>query len=192
MHLNFSRNQWNTDDVTYAYSYRFEETPTFVQHDDCVENAKCADAVYGFDNISLLSRRTYSPGTRISTRCAFEDLGAPLIVIADRLTPDSRGVLRYGNYWEIVLYNGGINVWKMTYANSKVTWTLDLSVEFPVTETDIHTLTVDILEKKLVITADERKMMLRVPDLFPAFHLGINACEGYNRFYSMEIESIQT
>ena len=190
MHLNFSRGQWSTDAVTYAYSYRFEETPTFVQHDDCVENTKCSDAVYGFDNISLLSRQTYTAGTRISTRCAFEDLGAPLIVIADKLETDARGVRRFDNYWEVVLYKGGVNIWRMTYANSKVTWTLDLSVEFPVTETEIHTLTVDITEQKLTVLVDERKMMLRVPDLFPTFHLGINACEGYNRFYSMDIESI--
>ena len=78
----FAKNTWNLDNLTYAYSYRFEETPEFIQKDDCVENTKNETAVYGFDNISLLTREKFGPGTKISTRCAFEDLGAPLIVIA--------------------------------------------------------------------------------------------------------------
>lgn len=187
MKFDFSRGRWNTEDVTYAYSYRFEETPVFVQHDDCVENTKNSEAKYGFDNISLLTRQAYKAGTRITTECAFEDLGAPLIVIADKLYTDERGVERYGDYLEVVLYKNGVNVWKMTMENKEVTWKKLLGVEFPVTEHEKHTLTVDIEEQVLTIWADGHKQMLRVEDLYPAFHVGINACEGYNRFYSMEV-----
>lgn len=191
MQIEFSRNQWNTDEITYAYSYRFEETPTFVQHDDCVENTRCSEAKYGFDNISLLTRQSYTAGTRISTRCAFEDLGAPLIVIADKLYTDSRGVVRYGDYLEVVLYKNGVNVWRMYLNDGIVTWNKVMGVEFPVTENEIHSLTVDISAQTLTILADDHKLMLRVEDLYPSYHVGINACEGYNRFYSMTVEEIK-
>ena len=187
MNIEFKRNSWNTGDLTYAYSYRFEKTPKFIQKDDCVENTQNPDAVYGFDNISLLTKNTFGPGTKITTQCAFEDLGAPLIVIADKLETDKRGVVRYGEYLEVVLWKNGVNVWKMWMDNGEVVWKQLMGAEFSVTEHDIHTLSVRIEKDVLQIEADDKKMMLSIEHLYPSFHLGINACEGINRFYQLEI-----
>lgn len=121
MKITFAENSWNQDQLTYAYSYRFQETPQFIQKKDCIENSKNPGAVYGYDNISLLTRETYGPGTKLSTRCAFEDLGAPLLVITDQLTTDDRSVVRYGNYLEVVLWKNGVNVWRMWMENGEVT-----------------------------------------------------------------------
>ena len=82
MKLDFSRGAWNTDDVTYAYTYRFPGTPEFHQTDDCVENRPDDTCNFGCDweNISLLSKQAYSSGVRIrwaeilaraSSRCPF-------------------------------------------------------------------------------------------------------------------------
>ena len=71
--------------------------------------------------------------------------------------------------------------------NKKVTWKKMLGVEFPVSEGDIHTLAVDMTKDGLRIEADEHRMFWRCEDLYESFHLGIDACEGLNRFYSMEI-----
>jgi len=188
MKTDFSRGAWNTDAITYAYSYRFEETPVFVQRDDCVENQSNSKARYGYDNISILSRQAYAPGARICTRCAFEGDGAPLIVIADKLYTDPRGVVRYGDYLEVVLYKNGVNVWRMWHRDGTVTWKKLMSVEFPVTHGDVHQLSAEVTGDRLNIEADGRKMSLLVDDLYPSFHLGINACEGINRFYDMDIE----
>ena len=43
MKLDFSRGAWNTDEVTYAYTYRFPGTPEFLQTDDCVEKRHTDD-----------------------------------------------------------------------------------------------------------------------------------------------------
>lgn len=188
MKIDFSKGAWDTKEITYAYSYRFEQTPTFLQYEDCVGNRKCSEAMYGFENISVLSRAPYLPGTKITTHCSFEDLGAPLIVIADKLDTDERGILRFGNYFEIVLYKNGINVWQMRYQDGTVTWKKSMSVDFPLAEHKIHTLSVLISAERLEIEANDRKMSLLVPDLYPSFHVGIDACEGYNRFYDLEIE----
>ena len=184
----FAKNTWNLDNLTYAYSYRFEETPEFIQKDDCVENTKNETAVYGFDNISLLTREKFGPGTKIYTRCAFEDLGAPLIVIADKIENDSRDVVRYGDYLEVVLWKNGVNVWRMWMEHGEVTWKQLLGVEFPVSESDIHTLSVTIEKDTLHIQADDRTMQLYIDQMYDSYHLGINACEGINRFYDMSIE----
>ena len=186
----FAKNTWNLDNLTYAYSYRFEETPKFIQKDDCVENTKNETAVYGFDNISLLTREKFGPGTKISTRCAFEDLGAPLIVIAEKLENDSRDVVRYGDYLEVVLWKNGVNVWRMWMEHGEVTWKQLLGVEFPVSESDIHTLSVTIEKDTLHIQADDQTMQLYIDQMYDSYHLGINACEGINRFYTLEISQL--
>lgn len=59
-------------------------------------------------------------------------------------------------------------------------------MEFPVSEGDIHTLSVTVGTNTLQISADEYKMLLAVEDLYPSFHVGLNACEGINRFYEFE------
>ena len=189
MNILFKENSWNQDSLTYAYSYRFEATPVFVQKADCIENTKNEDAVYGYDNISLLTKETFGPGTKLTTRCAFEDLGAPLLVIADHLSTDDRSVVRYGDYLEVVLWKNGVNVWRMWMENGEVTWKQLMGVDFPVLEHEIHTLSVTIEADTLYIEADDKKMQLYVDNLYPSYHLGINACEGINRFYSLSISS---
>lgn len=186
MKISFAHDRWSAGDLCYAYSYRFDATPVFLQRADCIENRKNDTATYGYDNISLLTREKYGPGTTLSTRCAFEDLGAPLLVLAPSLSRDPRGVLRYGDYIEVVLWKNGVNVWKMWMQEGEVTWKQLLGVDFPVSEHEIHTLSVTVGTDTLEITADGRKMLLAVEGLYPDFHVGLNACEGINRFYDFE------
>ena len=189
MKIDFSRGAWNTDDLVYAYTYRFPGAPEFLQQNDCVENRPDDTGTFGCDweNISMLSKETYPVGTRITVRCAFFDLGAPLITIADRMYSEN-GVMKYGDYMEVVLYKNGINIWRMHMDENKtVTWKKMLGVEFPVTEGDIHTLSVTVTADGLTVEADEHRMFWRCADIYESFHLGIDACEGLNRFYSLEI-----
>ena len=173
MKLHFA--DWNTEEVTYAYSRRFEETPVFVQKEEWVESAENPAATYGFDNISLLTKERYGVGTKITTECAFFDDGAPLIL--------------YGNYIEVVLYKNGINVWRLWEEGGKVVWHKRLGVEFPLEAGVFHTLTVETAEKMLHITVNGTyRMHLRVEDLFEVFHAGIDACEGVNRFRKLDVE----
>ena len=173
--------------LTYAYSYRFSETPVFEQEDDCIVNRKNPLQEQGFDNITLLTKEKCLPGTKITTVCSFDRFGAPLITIAESLTLDENGKMRYGDYLEVVVYKNGVNVWRMYFKDGKVTWDCLLSVEFSLEEMKKHTLSAQILKNKLVICANERKMTLHIENMYPSFHVGVNACEEINRFYSMEI-----
>ena len=192
MKLDFSRGGWATGDFVYAYSYRFPGAPEFIQQDDCVENRPDDTGAFGCDwnNISLLTKDAYSVGTRIETRCAFTGLGAPLIVIADRMYEDE-GTRKYGDYIEIVLYKNGINIWRMHMDDAKnVTWNKELGVEFPVSEEEIHTLSAEISENGITAITDGKKIFWRCADLYRTFHLGIDACEGLNRFYDIEVTRV--
>lgn len=195
MHLSFAKDRWSTGEFTYAYSRRFEETPVFTQRDEYVESLADPAAVYGYENISFVTAEKVPVGTKITTRCAFFGDGAPLILLAKDLVSDSRSVLRYGDYFEVVLYKNGINVWRLRQdpagkpENGYVVWHKRLGAEFPVEEGVPHELVVQTAENTLKITVDgSHSLTLRTEDLFPAFHAGIDACEGINRFWSLDVE----
>ena len=192
MTIHFSRNAWLSDDLVYAYSYRFTDRPVFTQFDDHIENKADPDGPGGYEYISILTPRQYGTGTSVSTHVSFEGDGAPLIVLADKLYREPDGTLRFGEYIEVVLYKNGINVWRMWYRDGKVTWKKLMGVQYPVTTDELHTLTVTAGEEGLNITADDRTMSVYIPDMYRSFHAGINACEGINRFYDMTVDGTMT
>ncbi|MBO5256320.1 MAG: hypothetical protein J6C42_02315 [Clostridia bacterium] len=192
MTIHFSRNAWSSDDLVYAYSYRFTDRPVFTQFDDHIENKADPDGPGGYEYISILTPRQYGTGTSVSTHVSFEGDGAPLIVLADKLYREPDGTLRFGEYIEVVLYKNGINVWRMWYRDGKVTWKKLMGVQYPVTTGELHTLTVTAGEEGLNIAADDRTMSVYIPDMYRSFHAGINACEGINRFYDMTVDGTMT
>jgi len=192
MHINFASPGWETA-LPYAYSWRSDDVTHFDQHADHIANRANPALDYGWESTSLLSAEAYAPGVTLTTRCAFEGLGAPLITIAKAIDTDDRGVRRYGEYMEIVLYKNGVNVWRMwrdasVAKNGGVWWKKLMGVEFPVTEGDAHTLSVKVLADSLNIDADGHRMSVFIPDMYPSFHVGIDACEGLNRFWSFSCE----
>jgi len=184
----FKKGMWE-DKLTYANSFRFVEMPEFIQEDEHVHNRRISDDKFGYDNISLMTREMYGCGTKITATCSFDNFGAPLIVIAEKLHMCDDGRLRYGDYFEVVLYENGVNVWRMHMDDDrKVTWHKALGVELTVAAGEKHALSVEIKENYLIIETCGQKLTLRVYDLPDKFHLGIDACEGINRFYDMSIE----
>lgn len=188
MNISFSSGSWNLEELTYAYSCRFPELPEFSQKSDCIESRKNEQSSQGYDYISLLAKKPYGPGTKISTRCGFDRYGAPLIMIADKLEADEQGILRYRNYLEVVLYEDGINVWKLWDDQGTIRWKKLLHVRFPVKAVEAHDLSVLVEKDMLKIEADGHYAELRVEDMFPSWYGGITACEGINRFYYLNIE----
>ncbi|MBE6883452.1 MAG: hypothetical protein E7487_02475 [Ruminococcaceae bacterium] len=190
MKINFSRGNWTTDELTYAYPWRFNLTPQFTQLDDCVINTVDPDAPGGFEWISLMSKQAYTKGSKITVNCEFEHFGAPLIVIAENFDTDDRGVLRCGNYFEIVLWEKGVNVWRIYRKNGENSWKKVMAVTFPVKEGEKHTLSAEVTDIGIQMEVGELKFFLRVDDMYESFHLGLTACEGINRFYGMTIEQL--
>lgn len=185
MHVHFGA-QPVPAELTYAYTWRFAPTGPLQTLPDCLQNHDAAEYV------SLVTKTPCRAPLRIHTRCAFDAYGAPLIVLCDRLEVDAAGHLRYANCLEVVLWEQGINVWHLWRAqDGQIRWRNLLEATFPVAAGVPHDLTVQVDEAQFIIEALGRRWRLYVPQLYPAFHAGITACEGINRFYELQIEPLQ-
>lgn len=187
MNLNFLKDAWRMDGLTYAYSSRFPATPEFTQLEDCIENPPATENDDGYSYISLVTDSKLTPGITLSTCCSFDGTAAPLVVLAKELN-EKDGVRRYSDYLEVVLYKGGVNVWKLwKQPDGTVTWHKLLGINMPMEEEKRHCLTVKIGKESFDITVDGMNWYLRCEDIYPEFHLGITGCEGKCRFYGLEI-----
>ncbi|MBQ3080146.1 MAG: hypothetical protein IJC48_09165 [Clostridia bacterium] len=187
--INFAKGQWAGNELIECYSFRFTETPKHTQFEDCIGNKVNPDHREGFDNISFVTEETYAPGVKASLRCAFVSLGCPEIILVPETETTKEGSVQYGACFEVVLYKDGVNVWRhFMEKDYSCHWHKRLGVEYPVTENDVHTLTVETKENYIIFSVDGKKTTLRTEDLPERFHIGITMCEGIVRLYDFTVE----
>ena len=141
-----------------------------------------------FDYISLVTEEKYKTGVQLETRCSFDSFGAPLIVLSDDILINDKGEWQFGIHYEVVLYEQGINVWEINYHPDVMEVHQVLGLEFEVSEKEIHTLSVKVLDQMLDISMEGHHVLVRAEKLPKEFHVGITMCEGINRFYEFSIE----
>lgn len=186
--ITFTPGSWEDKNLTYAYSWRFPELPEFRQEPDCIVNNIAPGTPQLYDYMGLMLPETYTTGAKISACCSFEDYAAPMLVISPENEVDENGILRTLDYYEIVIWRNGLNVWHLSTENRKVTYYKVLGATFPVALEEKHTLSVEILDRRLVMQLDEMKLELYIHDLPGSFRLGYTACEGYCRLYQLTAE----
>lgn len=187
MRVSFHENAWNAQDFSYAYSPLFADRPTFVQEADGIVNERTADGKFTY--VSLLTNRTFSTGSLLKTRCSFEAYGAPLLVFTDDVREGPQGELLFGLHYEVVAYEGGVNVWRLDPVDGSIRPYNLLRQAFAVPPGKLLTLAVQIMESELRISLDDTHFTLPVEGLPPSFRAGITACEGINRFTEFCVES---
>ncbi len=185
----FAGDAWR-EELIQAYSFRFTEAPDFTREGDHITTKENPGHREGFDNISLISRDTYTAGVKAHLRCSFDGIGCPEIILVKKPELCDDGAFRYGDCFEIVLWKNGVNVWRHFMDNEyKCSWHKRLGLDFSVSEGDIHELTVEVVPNYIKFSVDNRAVtMLRTEDLFSEFYVGITACEGVVRLYDFTIE----
>ena len=149
MKTNFARDEWISGDYLTAYSYRFDPALPFVQKDDCIEAPVCDGYRDGYASISLLDKNKRTPGITIRAECDFEGIAAPLIVIAEDVKTDENDIIRYDNYFEVVIYKNGINIWRLWPENGKIVHKNILRLVAPLETGKKHLLTVTVTDKTI-------------------------------------------
>ena len=187
----FKKNQWTMDGLTWAGSARFSAMPEMEQREDHIANIPTPDSADGYAYISLLTKEKFHPGVKLSSRCAFEDLAAPLFVLPKELH-EKDGKLYYSDYLEVVLWTNGINIWNLWKDETgEVKIRNLLRLQIPVEKSVTHDFSVEILNDRFQVTLDDKKVSIYCDEIYDSFHLGITGCEGPCRFYDMSIEPIE-
>lgn len=187
-HFSFN-NKNRYDGLTKAYSFRFTETPDFKKYDDHIANSANEGHSEGFDNISLITKDTYKLGTEATLKCSFEGRGCPEIILVRKPELCEDGMTRYGECVEIVLWRGGINVWRHYMApDHDCSWNNISRFKTPIKEGEIYDLHVKIEDKYVYFSAGGVSGNVRIEDLFDEFYVGVTVCEGIARLYELTVD----
>ncbi len=185
--ISFVPGGWENAGLSYAYSWRFQELPVFRQEPDCIANSRRADDPSRYDYMGLLAPETYTCGAKVTARCSFEEYGAPMLLVSLKDETDEAGVLRTLEYFEIVIYRNGLNVWRHHTEQRRASHYLVLGASFPLAAGEKHTLSAEVGRDRLLLEADGRRFDLFAHDLEDRFRLGYAACEGICRLYAMTV-----
>ncbi len=179
----FQPGKWAQDDFQYVGTAREDYRRTFVQESDHVRNEQGER-----DFVSMVTKEKLTAGTVLDTACAFEGSGAPLIVLSDDITQLSDGTLQYGAHFEVVIYRGGCNIWRIDLIDGKAKSRNIARFKFPVVENTPVKLRAEIKQDAFNVCADSHQFEVRCDALPGSFHAGITACEGQCRFYDLAID----
>ena len=187
----FAKDNWSMDGLVWAGSVRFPAMPEMEQQEDHIANVPTPVSRDGYAYVSLLTEEKVKPGVKLSTRCAFDGVAAPLVVLPKELI-EKDGKLYYGDYLEVVLWKNGINIWDLwTDETGTVKIRNLLRLEKPVETGVTHDFSVEIYEDRFVAVLDGSRVGMYCGNIYESFHLGITGCEGPCRFYDMTIELIE-
>ena len=198
--VSFKPGAWSTNDWILVKSPRFNYMHGFVQREDGIEN-ECPP-VSGEELFKKHCREVYSAmvlkekaeiGQTVSSTMSFDWRMAPLIVLAEKLDRSEHGEPTFGEHWEIVLYDEGLNVWHHSIKDGKPFWYLAAYLKVPFARNTRYDLTVMVSKtrkgvKEMVVTCGGHEFGYVDNDLPDSFYAGIIGCEGRNRFYDFRMK----
>ena len=192
MKVTFNKGGWNENDFRYAYSPACFDRVSFRQEDNSIVNAE-GKSLFGYEYISILDKTPHKVGVVAEVECSFEKFGAPLIVLSDDIMVNEKGEWIYGKHFEVVAYEEGINVWKIVPDPSRVErpikTALLASKSFTIADNSRIIIRMEIEDGCIKSTVNGESLDVEIEDLPKGdFWVGITACEGINRFYSLSIE----
>lgn len=197
--VSFARGAWRTNDWILVKSPRLNYMHGFVQKDDGIEN-ECpplsGEEIYRHHESEVYSAMVFGTraalGQTVSSAMSFDWTMAPLIVLAEKLETSAAGEPTFGEHWEIVLYNEGLNVWHHSIRDGKPFWYKAAYLKVPFQKDTRYDLSVKVARtrkgvKEMVVKCGGYEMGFVDNDLPDAFYAGIIGCEGRNRFYDFKI-----
>ena len=174
----------------YAYSCHARNVDKFRLQEDHIANY----TVGGTDTYtyaSIVTKKKYGKGCRISTKCSFGKFGAPLIVFAGELKDGKNNMKCYDLHFEVVAYEGGYNIWRVLPAHndsSLLDATRIAFAEFEILPNELIDIEVAFGKKRIEVSINGRTAIVEHEDFPEKFHVGITGCEGPNKFYEVILD----
>lgn len=192
--VSFEKGSWDPREWIYAASVKVPDRYRFVQESNCIANFPLKEnptSMSDYPYISMVGRQPLEGAFSVVTDCSFDSFGAPLVVLTGEphTLPDGR--LEYGEHFEVVAYEKGLNFWWLGYEEGRHVVHSLLKASFPLEEKMVHRLKVTVSGSTLSAEIVGQSELYRVdcPALgaYSRLYAGITACEGINRFYNFAI-----
>ena len=193
----FTQDGWKPGDWIQVKSPRWEYIGTWVQKEDHIQNTvpeglTPEEQLRALNFSSMVYKEPVAGNATISATMLFEYKMAPELVLANAVDKNEKGHPQYSEYWEIVLYNEGLNVWHHQIVDGKPFWRRAAFVTAAFEPNTKYTLeaTVQFTKKcpLLTVTCNGVKFGCMLPELKKGFYAGITGCEGVNRFYDFRLK----
>ena len=198
--VSFKPGAWNSNDWIVVKGPRWDYKHGFVQKADRIEN-ECpdvpGDVVYKKFHSKVYSAMVHKErgvmGQTVSSTMGFDHRMAPLIVISEKLDKSPEGEPMFGEHWEIVLYDEGLNVWHHMIKDGKPFWYKAAYLKVPFKKDTPYNVEVKVSKtrkgvKEMVVKCGGYEMGYIDNDLPDSFYAGIIGCEGRNQFYDFKIK----
>ena len=173
--------------VSYRAEFRQEEGGLVNARIE-LEDKKAASQ--DFEYISVVEKERVKLPVELEVECSFDKFGAPLIVFSEEMNEKENGWKEYGEHYEAVLYEGGINMWHITpkkEGGQKVEAVVKAKHAYPAGTW----LTMTVKLTRDGIEAQCGGFTARGECSLPEeMYVGFTACEGINHFRRFETESI--
>ena len=190
---------WSSNDWILVKSPRFDYMHGFVQRADGIEN-ECPP-ISGEEIFKKHCAKVYSAmvlkekaalGQTVSSVMSFDWTMAPLIVLSERLEKSATGEPTFGEHWEVVLYNEGLNVWHHSVRDGKPFWYKAAYLKVPFERNTRYNLEVRVSKtrkgvKEMRVRCGGYEIGYVDNDLPDSFYAGIIGCEGRNTFYDFKM-----
>lgn len=196
----FKPGKWNKNDFICVKSSRWPNINSFKQEANHIVNSCPADATKeemlskrcGETYAAMIYKMPLKGNHEIQAEMSFDYRMAPSIAIAAKPGADKNGYPEFRTHYEIVLFDGGINVWRHWFKNGKQVWKKMAAVKTKFLPGKKYEMEVDVEfpligAPRMTVSVGKFKCSFS-DDMIPReYYAGIIASEGVNRFYDFEI-----
>ena len=166
----------------------------WVQQKDCVTNEVPKGIVPGqFEGgfvdtySSMVYKEKVTGNATITSTMAFTCKMAPLIVLAPKFRENAKGQKEFGEHFEVVIFNEGVNIWRYFVKDGKLAYRKAAFANFPLQKDTKYRLEVTKADKTLTVSIAGHTFGYFDDGLPDACYVGITGCEGLNRFYDFSV-----
>jgi hypothetical protein len=189
--VTFDQKGWDPGTWVIAKNPGVPHLGKWVQREKCIENETPTDPARKSALDATLTTMVY--GKRFAGDCtaaATFEIGAgaaPGIVIAQDWAPDAEGQPQYGEFYEVVIYEKGVNLWHHFTKDGKPLYELTAYCNFSLKADTAYKLQVTRKAKTLEMSIAGQRMGVLVPALANELYFGVEGCEGVCRVYDFAV-----
>ena len=189
--VSFADKAWDPTVWTVAKNPTVAYFGKWIQREKCLENATPTDPARQSALDETLTTMVYSTKFRDDyTITATFEIGAgsaPGIVLAQDFAPDEQGRPQYGEFYEAIIYEKGINLWHHFARDGKRLYEKTAYSTFPLKPDTPYKFEVRRRGKTLQMTVAGHEVGVLIPALADELYLGVEGCEGVSRVFDFVV-----